>query len=213
MKSKNTTNSFSAFSNDSIAPSACFDLLFEKTDSNGKLVLSAMPADTYDDSPKKTASYVICWDKKKCDELHNDFDQLIQALEKLAQEQDALKEKDADPKKILSQDLYLVYDTYVRPYKVDGIDNDRIFGINAKMEDSEEPLSEEEECLMEKYEEGIRMDAQKRIGGKYAAYNVIQRAKRLHMLYVLTAPKIVYHNEQKYLAEAMLINRFAVEMK
>ena len=84
------------------------------------------------------------------------------------------------------------------------------FEKSALIEYMEVSVSPEEKACYEQYKKNLYKDAERRVGGKICAFDVIFRARRVCRLLQLKAPFIVIQNEARILAAAMALNAFGL---
>ena len=108
--------------------------------------------------------------------------------------------------------LLNIWKTYLRPLDMDGLSFEKFYAISEKKEFGEE-VSPEEEAYYREYADKKDTDAALRIDGKFAQYDVIVRAQRVYKLMANDAPKVLIDNEERYLVQAMAVNRYATEME
>ena len=103
----------------------------------------------------------------------------------------------------MPEDLLQVWNTYIVPYPDYDRDIDRLLCISMDAE-SGEPLTEEEQAMLDKEEKWLRENALTRLPfNRCEPAAMIQRAKRYEKLVSLHAPKVVCDCELLALAEEM----------
>lgn len=178
------------------------------------------------------------WNMQDADNLTREFQSLYAQLKTIAPfySNIHLQEKDLQPQ--LPELLLAVWRKYLAPLDYGGIAPSLLQDIDARLgileqikllagelmqgkklgEQDKERLiaymdvsvTDEERYLYHRYERNIREAAQKRIGGKLCAFEVVFHARRLCRLMNLKAPRCIVDSEARSLAGAMALNRFGM---
>lgn len=160
---------------------------------NGKLVMEPEEESAY--------YYLLDWDKETAEVLAARCENLLTDLETLAKEHDRwMRSADGMP-----EDLLQVWNTYILPYPDHGMDSEVLFDISMK-EEFNDPLTEEEQAMLEQERQWMRGHALTRLPYKRCnPAGFIQRARRYEKLQSLGAPQAVIRNEACALAEEMVL--------
>ncbi len=214
--------------------------MFAHTDGSGTLYIREWPRDdSYNEEKERFFRCTMNWTQADAEKLIAEFDALYKALEKIADRWDSEKEEyNVDA---LSDEVREVWHTYVREFEIGDIDVSPVADISermvwtaevrsiaeemkagAKLSKEEKDLyrkfkdttvTEEEEALYDAYRKAVHADAERRVGGGCAAYDVVIRAMRLCKLLALGASEILIRNESQLLAQALAIHRFCGRME
>jgi hypothetical protein len=152
--------------------------------------------------------YKLKWDSPDCESLCSDLLKLMQKIENLAEWNEDIQHNKSQLKDILPTELYEVYRKYIEELQPKGIDRHVYQDLLAKKA-AKEKMTLQEQSLYAYSFLGLGMEAKARIGGKFAAEEVIRHAQRLYLLFILQAPQEIRAEEEQYLAEACILNRFA----
>lgn len=167
--------------------------MFANTQPDGTLFI--------EDEGENGTTWFMDWQKRDADELIARFEALLAALKKLGKEHDRWETSAKD----MPADLLEVWNTYIAPYPDHGMDREKLFELSMKVE-FDEKLTQEEEELLDREQAWLHKNALIRL-----PYNrchpaaLIQRAKRYERLTQLNAPKLVLDNEERCLAEEMVL--------
>ena len=228
---------------ESCTPSECITKMFEMTDENGLLCIPAWPSDYDLDQAGAYYALKMRWSRPDVAALILNHAMLVDALAQIAEKwkNEELGLSDEENRAALGEELFEVWRTYVKSPAPEDMDCMKFYDIAEKMmqiavreagkndaefgpgrasvlfeiyENSDEPsLSLEELEFYHEYIDRIHEEAKRRLGGKYANYDVIIRASRLCKLMAQDAPQIIIDNESQLLAQAMAVCRFATEMR
>lgn len=176
---------------DEMDPLRCIDYMHETTyydNDNGeyRLDIPEWPYDEYDDDydPNQIISFTMNnWSKDDRDRVKAEYLQLLDSIKTIASV-DGVGETYEENERVMGEELLEVWNTYIR--RLDGDKDSLSYGAD------------------------IRRDAEKRLGKRVAAYDVIIRARRVFALMTFNAPTIIIKVESQLLAQAMVINRFAI---
>lgn len=157
--------------------------------------------------------YEMHCDEKSCDEIITRGNTLVDALQKIAEKKGSEIVSLEDAETILGAELAAVWNIYVRKFVFDGNFADYInktvrsdaYFLHKKGDGN---FSDEEEILLENYEEKKCEEYSSRIGG-LCGCSVVNRAMRLEMLFELGAPSFIIYNEKRELFEKMALNTYA----
>ena len=210
-----------------LTPEECVRVMYEQTDPNGNLYLPAWPCDICFTSAVDYYALTMNWTEADCKTLNADYAALFESLKRIAAVYDQLGDTLEENRRVLSEDLVQVWDTYLRAFDTRGFDYDLIRDIEDRLDEiayanssdggdvpsEKTTVTEEERALFGQYVAQIHNDAEKRLDRKTAAYDVIIRAMRLCKLLSVNAPEIVVSFEAKFLVQAMAVNRFAVRFE
>ncbi len=218
-----------------LTPVGCINAMFEHTDTDGSLYIPEWPYDDNDESDEKYYALKMNWNKEDRKKVISDFENLISAIKIIAPVYDQLGDYTKENSAVLSDELLQVWNTYIRDFDTGNIDTDLIQSVTARKAalGFADPFSNtpavsaeaevlpnididfcyDEEVLYNEYKEMIHKDAERRLDNKIAAYDVIIRARRLCELMSLNAHNILINNEAKLLAQALVVNRYAVSME
>ena len=185
--------------------------MFAHTDDQGLLYIPTWPRDGV---PNETAdgNYLECrmnWTAEDCDREVEKFNALYTALERIAEKYEAL-DGGADPHEVLTDELYKVWNLYVREFDPAGLDMDRIYELD---ELADEELTEKDKALLNAYSVSCHIDAMLRLGKSRVAYDVVIRAMRVCRLLALGAPAVIVRNETGLLAQALTLRDHAVSVE
>ena len=222
-----------------LTPEESIISMFEHTDSNGILFIPEWPYDSNCNNKQRVYQCTMNWHKTDAENVASKFKSLYAALEKMSEKYNS-DNMDYDIKNI-SEDLFNVWNTYLRDFETGDIDVELAMDISDRMEtidmvksiaekiengtdiSKEESsfynncrstnIAEKEKTIYNAYRDAIYTDANQRIGNGIAAYDVVIRAKRLCRLMSLKAPEIIINNEANLLAQAMVIHAYCKEMK
>ena len=179
------------------------------------------------------------WSKADAEKAVADYNTLYDAMRAVSEK---LEELQSDSHvHDLSPELQSVWNTYICDFETGSIDLDLIANISDRLEtialidsishtvnQSEElsggdssydseykdtSVSESEKALYNEYRDAIHKDAERHLGDRVAAYDVMIRVKRLCKLLSLNAPTIIVNNEASLLAQAMVIHNYCVSME
>ena len=218
-------------------PEAIIDM-FDHTDEDGILFIPKWPYDNNYDEEESFYKCRMSWNRTDAEKAVADFEALYEALETIAKIPDH-REPDFDVKSLPS-DLQTIWNTYLRDFDADdSFDMDLVMDIYDRLDTvafadsiarkiekgsdvSEEEyslyneckdtfVSESEEALFDEYLDALYKEAEKRVGESLAAYDVINRTRRLCRLISLGAPDFILRNEASFLAQAMVIHDYCNE--
>ena len=228
---------------ESFSPSQCINQMYELTDESGKLEIPAWPNDFDPDQEGSYYALKMRWTRPDVVALIVNHDTLVDALTQIAMrwKNEELGWTDEENRTALGRELFEVWQTYVKSPEPEEMDCMKFYNISEKVEEiafreaekndakympgkvavtfdlhenSDEPtISLEELEYYHEYIDRVHEEAKRRLGGKYANYDIIIRASRLCKLMAQDAPQIIIDNESRLLAQAMAVGRFAVEMR
>lgn len=156
---------------------------------------------TIEDEGENGTTWFLDWKEADMEEVIARFETLRTALAQLGREHDYWKNFE----EAMPADLQEVWSTYIAPYPDHGMDHDVLFDISMKAE-FDEPLTDEEKKLLNKEQEWLEDNALTRLPyNRTHPVALIQRARRYEKLIQLHAPKIVLENEERCLAEEMVL--------
>ena len=177
----------------------------------------------------ETSFYACKMDRRKVDEdrgkLERTFDDLMDTIKRIADKCDGLDDISEENLAMLGEQDRLFWKDYIRWFDTDDIydwqamneisyklDFNEDCRVNGQVSDEDIELyevSDDERALHDEYVKSRFKEAEDRIGG-VAAYDLIMRARRTCKLLSLSAPEIVIEGEMKYLAQAMILNRYCI---
>lgn len=181
--------------------------MFDKTDKNGELLIPEWPADC-EETP--TGRYFQCkmdWNQKGLEQVISDFEELYASLLELGEK---MRDEEFDPE-FLSADLKATWNTYIRDFEFDDLDDLEIEQLLLKEEFEE--LTEAEQEAFDEYMGRCRADAEQRLEKPLAALQAVNRARRFCKLKEIDAPLAVLWHEADYLAQAFVVNACAKSMR
>ena len=221
-----------SFEDTSLSPKEFIELMFERTDLDGILLIPGWYYDgTSWDANDIQDSYRchMNWTIADMDRIISQFHKLYAALEKIATYLD-------DVTVIKDPEIQAIWGKYLQGLDTGGLSREKVqdiedrlrtqrwiqmiasnFAKGQALEDYEKEalieymdisVSEEEKAYSEQFQNSLYKDAQNRIGGKICAYAVIFHARRVCRLLHLKAPAVVVNNEANSLAAAMVMNAF-----
>ncbi|MBR5339051.1 MAG: hypothetical protein IK150_03110 [Lachnospiraceae bacterium] len=228
---------------ESLSPSQCINRMYELTDESGRLEIPAWPSDYDLDQEGSYYALKMRWNRPDAAALIRNHAMLVDALAKIAEKwkNEELGLSDEENRAALGNELFEVWRTYVKSPDPEDMDCMKFYDIAEKMmqiavreagkndaefapgkatvlfeiyENSDDvSVSLEELEYYNTYIDLIHEEAKRRLGGKYANYDIIIRAGRLCKLMAQEAPQIIIVNESRLLAQAMAVGRFAAEMR
>ncbi len=173
--------------------------LLAKT-ADGKLTVTRYPdngEEPYD------VTFSMDWDAEKAREVALQFETLRAHLERLGLMHQALEDEEK-AKKLLTQEEFAVWQTYVAPFEGFEADPEEIFDLQMKEEFEE--LTQEEEQLLDRYYDWYEQQCLQRLPcNRRSSVYLVNRAKRYERLISLHAPKLVVDNEAYCLALEMVL--------
>ena len=227
----------------SCTPSECITKMFEMTDENGLLCIPAWPSDYDLDQAGAYYALKMNWSREDAESLIEEHTKLVDQIAKLAEKwkNDELDTSPVVNCVLLDSDLFEVWNTFIRTLAPKDMDFMKFYDIAEKIEQiavreadkndaqfapgsaavSFDPIGDSDEISVSldemkyynEYIDRVNEEAKRRLGGKYANYDVIIRASRLCKLMAQEAPQIIIDNESRLLVQAMAVGRFAAEMK
>ena len=228
---------------ESLTPAECVRAMYEMTDEDGRLEIPAWPSDYDLDQEESYYALKMRWTRPDVEALILNHAMLVEALAKIAEKwkNEELGLSDEENRAALGEELFEVWQTYVKSPAPEDMDCMKFYDIAEKMmqiavqeagkndtkfapgkatvlfeiyENSDDvSVSLEELEYYNTYIDSIHEEAKRRLGGKYANYDIIIRAGRLCKLMAQEAPQIIIVNESRLLAQAMAVGRFAAEMR
>lgn len=221
-----------SFEDTSLTPKEFIELMFERTDLDGILLIPGWHYDGPSWGGNDIRDSYRChmnWTVTDMERITGQYQKLYDALEKIAVHWD-------DVKAIKDPELQAVWDKYLRGLDAGGLSREKAqdiedrlctqrwiqtiasnFAKGQALEDFEKEalieymdisVSEEEKAYCQQFHNNLYKDAQRRIGGKICAYAVIFHARRVCRLLHLKAPAVVLNNEADSLAASMVMNAF-----
>lgn len=167
--------------------------MFTNTQADGSL--------TFEEEGENGVTWFMDWTEADAEEIVGRFKALLSALSKLGKEH-TYWEKSTEG---IPEDLLEVWNTYIAPYPDHRMDPDELFEISMKAE-FDENLTREEEELLDREQEWLHKNALTRLPyNRCHPVALIQRAKRYERLTQMNAPKLVLNNEERCLAEEMVL--------
>jgi len=187
-------------------PGELIDRMFETTTEDGCLTLSGFPDD--EGCHNYNIQAHMAWTEPDRAAAAAAFHSLMEALQAIAA-QDSKPDGTADNARAeLAQPLFGVWNVYLRDFDYGTPGPDTFYEISVKLDENRaEP---EEEAVYRNTVKMIDEQCALRLGRSIYAYQFIIRAKRVHRLMVLNAPEIIITGEAKLMAQAMVLNRYAV---
>ena len=189
-----------------------------------------------DEATDENVSYrcKVKWGYEKYQTVLEKFNKHYSTLQKIA-EISSTARKENKPLE-LEGELLDFYNVYLKPFNIGDIDKEKVCDIDERLEiieavkiiaskiargekaeDFEKQylidcldvtVSEEELLYREKYYALVTKEAKQRIKESICSYDVIMRSMRLFRLLELNAPKIIYNNEARTLAAAMVLHEY-----
>ena len=221
---------------DDITPSEYIDLMKDSTDEQGVLFI---PGWYYDNNDQSTFSYrcKMDWNYYDHEAIVKEYEKLYKCIRRISYVYDELSNDATANKKLFnSEEVYNIWNTYIRDFEITGINMSDIFDIEEKLEtvaevkeisknisdgkDVSESAKEflksymdvsatrKEKMYYEKYIKAIYADAEARVGSSTCAYDLVIRAKRLCRLMSLDAPDAILRKEARTLAAALVLHKF-----
>lgn len=144
--------------------------------------------------PREPAIY-LDWDEEDVPKLAMHLAGLAFALRELAEAEEGAE---------LPEVLQEVWDTYIRPFPPHGLDAEKVQNLSEKVEGA--ILTAEELALQDRLGQWMAECALQRLPyGRTHPLALIQRARRYKRLVELRAPKIIIRNEERMLAEELVL--------
>lgn len=215
-----------------LSPTDLITLMFERTNEDGILYTPAY--NVYDEELRCH----VDWNLEKYERLLDKFQKHLKNIEKIAAVYDEIDGSYENAKKLLGSELADFFNKYIRSFDIGDIDIEKVFDIDDRMETIDvvreiaerlangseladidrEFLSEymnvsvsrEEKEYHRKYVEARYNDAEKRIGKKLSAFELVIHSMRLCRLISLGAPKIIINHESYALVVAMLLYEYGI---
>ncbi len=228
---------------ESLSPSQCINRMYELTDESGRLEIPAWPNDFDPDQEGSYYVLKMRWTRPDVVALILNHATLVDALAQIAMrwKNEELGWTDEENRTVLDRELFEVWQTYVKSPEPEEMDCMKFYDISEKVEkiafreaekkdakfapgrasvvfelyenSDDISVSLEELEYYNAYIDAAYEEARRRLGGKYANYDIIIRAGRLCKLMAQEAPQIIIVNESRLLAQAMAVCRFASEMR
>ena len=198
---------------DILTPAGRINVMFAQTDLDGTLVLPIWPYDDSDDTGNEKLVVKMAWDEEGKEELKEECEKLCKSLKSIAEVYKKLGTTEEYNRKLLSEEDFKVWKTYIRAFDTGDVDADEVFDVMEGIEAGTVVRCEEDEELCARYAEAVYADSESRLDRPLAAYDVVIRAKRLCRLLSLHAPTKVEKNEETLLVQAMAVNRFGLSME
>ncbi len=228
---------------ESLSPSQCINRMYELTDESGRLEIPAWPSDYDLDQEGSYYALKMRWTRPDAAALILNHAMLVDELAKIAErwKNEELGLSDEENRAALGNELFEVWQTYVKSPEPEEMDCMKFYDISEKVEQIAFREAEKKDAkfapgrasvVFELYEnsddisvsleeleyynayiDAVYEEARRRLGGKYANYDIIIRAGRLCKLMAQEAPQIIIVNESRLLAQAMAVGRFAAEMR
>ena len=183
----------------------------------------------------------IDWNDKDREKAQEKFASLFDSLRKIAELSHKLDGTDENAKKVLGNELFSVWETYLSNYRADGFDAERIDDIrdrietvdwvknlskiyaeNGKLEDSEKAfmrdyldvtVTDGERKYYKEYINSIYTDCESRVGKNICAYKLVLYARRVFRLLVLEAPDFIVNAEACQLAAMLVMHDYGVSIE
>ena len=228
---------------ESLTPAECVSAMYEMTDEDGHLEIPAWPNDFDPDQEGSYYALKMRWTRPDVVALILNHATLVDALAKIAMrwKNEELGWTDEENRTALDRELFEVWQTYVKSPEPEEMDCMKFYDISERVEEiafreaekndakfapgrasvvfelyensDDISVSLEELEYYNAYIDAACEEARRRLGGKYANYDIIIRAGRLCKLMAQEAPQILIINESRLLAQAMAVCRFASEMR
>lgn len=209
--------------------------MFERTDADGVLYMPSFF--TGDNDDRESLRCVMSWELPgECCAVMEEFVSLREALDGIASVLGTGEDYSEEKNNLLSEKLFPVWNTYVRPFETEGFDLDRIRDIEERLAITEDvrevcgqissgkeidrisadflrdcmdvSVSAEEKAFYEKYCDLVMDDARRRLGDRPFAYRTLIHARRYCRLITLEAPSIISEREAQALASALALYRY-----
>lgn len=219
--------------NHNLTPEEFITLMFERTSEDGILYVPALyrteagwfygVPDFYEEESYRCK---MDWNLFKYEKIVDDVKMHIDTIRRIVKNKDsALSGKDLE-----------FYNKYLKDFDIADIDEEKVDDISERIDitawvkyiakqisEGEEisdydrsslaefanvVVTKEEHDYFDKYVDAVFSDAEKRVGGSVCSYKVISFSRRLAKLYELDAPEIVTKNEERLLAQSIVLNRF-----
>ena len=188
--------------------------MYEMTDEAGVLRIPVWPYDNDVDPVKRYFHAEMAWSREDAEALVREFQTLVDALSEMALlwKNEELGFSEEENRGILSDEQLKVWNTYIKELNPEDMDYMHFYDITEKM-DEFGAVSPEDLKYYYAYVDRIHEEARRRLGGKYAQYDRIIRAQRLHKLMAQEAPQVLIDNEARLLAEAMVLETYAKKVR
>ncbi len=145
--------------------------------------------------------YRLDWDQATAEKMTLQVEALLHALAGLGVTHSDWENCEEN----VPAELKAVWQTYIMPYPDHGMDRQTLFEISMKAE-CDEPLTEEEEEMLEQERQWMRAHALTRLPyNRTHPANLIQRARRYEKLVALNAPAVVINHEARCFAERYVL--------
>ena len=215
-----------------LSPEEFIEQLFIKTDTDGILDMAQWHVADMEHFVPAVDRHHMNWSMTKKDWIIRQFCELCDALQKIAPYFDV--NATAAPISIKDTRLLEIWDKYLRPLDGGNMDIEELKDIEDRMRtqravqhiaadfskgkelDAHEKgllieymditITVKERLYLEQYEENIREDAHRRVGGKYYATDLIEQARRTCRDLKRNPPEHVLHDLLIYLAYCMVVN-------
>lgn len=221
---------------DDITPKEYINLMKERTDEQGTLLI---PGWYYDNNDQSSLTYKckMDWNYYDHEAVVKEYDKLYKCIRRISYVYDEISKDDVANKKLFdSEDVFNVWNTYIRDFEIRDIDMAKIYDIEEKLEtvaeikeisgniaqgkevsESEKEflksymditVTRKEKMYYEKYLKAIYSEAEQRVGNNICAFDLVMRARRLCRLMSLDAPNAVLRIEARTLAAALVLHKF-----
>lgn len=220
-----------------VSPISCIEAMFEHTDTDGNLYIPKWYYGECSDAEKHFYACKMKWNENDCRTLVDRFNEHIKTLSFIAESCDNPSDSFEKNKKLFDKKIADFCNTYLRILGADEFDLDYIDLLYDKKETVNDikkiaqkleehiPLDEYETSFMENYKDvalsdeesmllnifraAVHKEAAQRLGREPLAEYVIVSSRRVRSLMSLGAPTFIIELEERLLAQAIAINRYA----
>lgn len=223
--------------NSHVSPIRCIEAMFEHTDTDGNLYVPKWYYGECYDREEHFYACKMEWSENDCRALIAEFNKHIKSLYFIAANCNNIGDSLKENEKSFGKNIADIWNTYLRILGADEFDLDYIDFLCDKKETINDikkitqkivehiplneyetsfmenykdvTLSDEESMLLNKFSATVHKEAAQRLGREPAAEYVIVSSRRVLSLMSLGAPSFIIELEEKFLAQALVINRYA----
>ena len=210
-------------------PVKLIDIMFEKTDKDGTLIVPNHPYKT--PASMRGKVWLDCkmeWTGEDRDAVKKEFKELYRAF-LIISESNVELEPNPEKSEVLAPEERAVWKKYIRDIDNGHFERDIERSIDRKIVDhalaksssskkarrnsrhriDKDPVPEDEEIFLYwRYVQSLNADINRIFDGGEFAFDVCIRAKRLYYLMAMEAPGALVDNEARLLAKYMVLNKF-----
>ena len=210
-------------------PVKLIDIMFEKTDKDGSLIVPNHPYKT--PASMRGKVWLDCkmeWTGEDRDAVKKEFKELYRAF-LIISESNVELEPNPEKSEVLAPEERAVWKKYIRDIDNGHFERDIERSIDRKIVDhalaksssskkarrnsrhriDKDPVPEDEEIFLYwRYVQSLNADINRIFDGGEFAFDVCIRAKRLYYLMAMEAPGALVDNEARLLAKYMVLNKF-----